>query len=48
VVVPICSCLIAIIAVGSGVFVWMNYKKNLAVETADFDFNSPDEQVFHL
>lgn len=45
VVVPICSCLIAIVAVGSGIFVWLAYKRNLAVETADFDFSSPDEQL---
>jgi len=38
VVVPICSCLFAIVAVGSGIFVWLAFKRNLAVETADFDF----------
>ena len=45
VVVPICSCLFAIVAIGSGVFVWLAFKRNLAVEIADFDFSSPDEQL---
>ena len=44
-VVPICSCLFAIVAIGSGIFVWLAFKRNLAVETADFDFSSPDEQL---
>lgn len=46
IVIPMCSGLIAVIACISGVFVFMTFKRNMTgLETADFDFSCPDEQL---
>ncbi len=43
VVLPIACSLFAIIALAGGVILVVTFQRNLAVETADFDFTSPDE-----
>lgn len=45
VVIPISCTLLAIVASGLGFFLFHTFKVNMAVETADFDFSSPEEQL---
>lgn len=45
VVIPISCSLLAILAIGTGGMMVYAVKRNIAVETADFDFNSPEEQL---
>ena len=43
VIVPISCTILGTLALFIGVVVYVFYRRNLAVETADFDFNSPEE-----
>ena len=46
IVIPMCSGLIAVVACITGVFAFMTFKRNMTgLETADFDFSCPDEQL---
>jgi len=46
IVIPMCSGLIAVVACITGIFAFLTFKRNMTgLETADFDFSCPDEQL---
>ena len=45
VVIPVCSAMAALVAFAAGVFAFLTFKRNMSVETADFDFCTQDEQL---
>jgi len=45
VVIPVTCSLISVCGIAAGMFTFYLWRKNDAIETADFDFNSPEEQL---
>jgi len=45
VVIPVASGLVGLLGIGFGVITFFYCRRKVAIETADFDFNSPEEQL---
>ena len=45
VVIPVTCSLISVCGIAAGIFSFYIWKRNESIETADFDFNAPEEQL---